>query len=332
MYGKNCVMNDQPDPMTTTEASDQLVRDSRPLVSVVMTTYNHQPYLAEAIEGVAAQEVDFPIELLIGEDCSTDGTRQVALDYQKKYADRIRVILHESNVGGIENDRRLMSKSRGRYVAFCEGDDYWTDSKKLASQVEILERFRDVNLCYHSAVRKTVSGETLRIMGKLLDGDGLVPAEEFFARHTKCPTASAVIRREAVSIPCFFYDTAPVGDYFRDCLFSMGAGAYYIDRPMSVYRVGVPGSWSVRNANLASDPPHMEAYVAAWDASLSALDDHTEHHYRSAIEERRQQIFFRALIGFIKFGHYGDAARMLGRFSPNAVVRSRAHYVFSRLR
>jgi glycosyltransferase involved in cell wall biosynthesis len=118
-----------------TEVADpvRLVRD--PLVSVVMITYNHEPYIAQAIEGVLSQETDFPIELIIGEDCSTDRTRQIVLEYQQRYPEIIRVLLSGKNVGMHENGRRTMLAARGKYTAFCEGDDWWHRRDKLKLQI-----------------------------------------------------------------------------------------------------------------------------------------------------------------------------------------------------
>ncbi len=111
-----------------------------PLVSVKMITYNHAPYIAQAIEGVINQRVNFPIELVIGEDCSTDGTREIVFEYQKKYPDIIRVITSEENVGMKKNGYRTTKACHGKYLAFCEGDDYWHNEKKLELQVIFLEK------------------------------------------------------------------------------------------------------------------------------------------------------------------------------------------------
>ena len=106
------------------EISDPAVMNKLPLVSVHMITFNHEPYIARAIEGVLMQETDFPIELVIGEDCSTDGTREIVLEYQKKHPETIRVITSARNVGPNVNELRTDKACRGRYVAYCEGDDY----------------------------------------------------------------------------------------------------------------------------------------------------------------------------------------------------------------
>jgi glycosyltransferase involved in cell wall biosynthesis len=118
------------------EWSDSLRLVKDPLVSVVMTAYNHERYLTEAIEGVVRQETSFPIELLIGEDCSTDGTRNIALSYQKRFPEIIRVIASEHNVGAHANLARLLAASRGRYIAFCDGDDFWHRTGKLQRQID----------------------------------------------------------------------------------------------------------------------------------------------------------------------------------------------------
>lgn len=110
-----------------------------PLVSVHMITYNHAPYIAQAIEGVLMQDTDFPFELVIGEDCSTDGTRDIIAKYRDKYPEVIRVITSGVNVGAAENNSRTLKACRGKYIAYCEGDDFWHRIDKLQLQVEYLE-------------------------------------------------------------------------------------------------------------------------------------------------------------------------------------------------
>ena len=131
-------MSDAP-PVAALETSDPAQLVAAPLVSVIMTTYNHSAYLAEAIEGVLAQQAPFAFELLVGEDCSTDDTRAIALAYQERHPSRVRVITSAGNVGTHANIRRLFALARGRFVAFCEGDDYWCAADKLARQVELLQ-------------------------------------------------------------------------------------------------------------------------------------------------------------------------------------------------
>jgi len=117
-----------------------------PVVSVKMITYNHAPYIAQAIEGVLQQKTDFPFELLIGEDCSTDGTRDIVFEYQKQNPSIIRVITSDKNLGSRKNNLRTAKACRGKYIAYCEGDDYWQYPYKIQKQVEYMESHPECGL------------------------------------------------------------------------------------------------------------------------------------------------------------------------------------------
>ena len=133
------------------EISDPAVLSKNPIVSVKMITYNHEAYIAQAIEGVLMQETNFPIELIIGEDCSTDRTRGIVLDYQKKYPSVIRVIAWDKNVGMHANGQRTSGACRGKYIAICEGDDYWINPYKLQKQVDFLDGNQDYSFVFTPA-------------------------------------------------------------------------------------------------------------------------------------------------------------------------------------
>lgn len=133
---------------TTTEVSDWSRLPPEPMVSVYMLTYRHEKYIAQAIEGVVNQRCCFPFELIIGEDCSPDRTREIALDYQRRIPDRIRVLISPSNVGSHANMERSIAAARGRYIAICEGDDYWQNSEKLQLQVDAMLANPAVTLCH----------------------------------------------------------------------------------------------------------------------------------------------------------------------------------------
>lgn len=133
---------------------------TRPLVSVKMITYNHEPFIAQAIEGVLQQNTNFPFELVIGEDCSTDGTRQIVHEYQKKHPGIIRVITSDKNVGMKKNGLRTLKACQGKYIAFCEGDDYWHSPEKMQKQADYLEQhpecgmvFSDCNVCFNRSTK-----------------------------------------------------------------------------------------------------------------------------------------------------------------------------------
>ncbi len=119
-----------------------------PVVSVTMVTYNHEPYIAQAIEGVLQQKTNFPYELVVGEDCSTDDTRKIVLEYQKKHPNIIRVITSDHNVGASKNNCRIQKACRGKYIAYCDGDDYWHHPRKLQRQADYMESHPECGLVY----------------------------------------------------------------------------------------------------------------------------------------------------------------------------------------
>ncbi len=141
----------------------------KPLVSVNMITYNHAPYIAQAIEGVLQQKTNFAFELVIGEDCSTDRTREVVFEYQKKYPDIIRVITSEQNVGARKNSYRTEKACRGKYIAFCDGDDYWHNPYKMQKQVDYLESHPECVMVHSdSDYYYTASGKRIKSRNKYL--------------------------------------------------------------------------------------------------------------------------------------------------------------------
>jgi glycosyltransferase involved in cell wall biosynthesis len=128
------------------EISDLSQIPSAPLVSVIVITYNHEAYIEQAIEGILAQQCDFPIELIIGEDKSQDRTLEICRDYQKRIPHLIRIVTWHENVGPNANYLRCWGRARGKYVAICEGDDYWIDPDKLTKQVAFMEASPDTML------------------------------------------------------------------------------------------------------------------------------------------------------------------------------------------
>jgi len=129
------------------ETSDAEKLCKAPLVSVRILTYNHERWIAQAIESVLMQKCDFEFEIVIGEDCSEDRTRDICLDYQKKFPHLIRVLHSEANVGIERNSLRSNVRLRGEFVCPFEGDDYWLDERKLQKQVDLMRKHADATLC-----------------------------------------------------------------------------------------------------------------------------------------------------------------------------------------
>lgn len=127
---------------------------SIPVVSIICITYNHEKYIFEAIDSFLMQETDFPFEVIIGEDCSTDRTPDIILEYAQKYPNIIKAIIRDKNIGANPNFFECVEKSSGEYIAICEGDDYWINNKKLQQQYILLNKFPDIDLCFHTVFYK----------------------------------------------------------------------------------------------------------------------------------------------------------------------------------
>lgn len=215
------------------------------LVSINCITYNHEKYIAEAIEGFLMQKTDFDFEILIGEDCSTDKTRKIVQEYVKKYPDKIKLVCSESNVGFKENAKRLHENSRGKYIAICEGDDYWTKPYKLQKQIDYLEKNPDCTLCFHASDIVRARDRSVVTILRPYKNNTVCSAEDIIKGGGGfCPTQSIIYRKSCFDRPPEFYYNSPMGDYPMQMIVASQGYAYYIDEVMAAYRKGTNGSWS----------------------------------------------------------------------------------------
>lgn len=146
--------------MQTTN-NDKKVNNQEIMASVIMLTYNHEDYIAQALDSILMQETDFAYEILVGDDSSTDRTLDIVEEYRKRNPGVIRVVRHERNVGASRNAYDTMKASKGKYLASCEGDDYWTDVRKLQIQVDFLEAHKEFIACTHPVIFVDKNGEEL---------------------------------------------------------------------------------------------------------------------------------------------------------------------------
>jgi glycosyltransferase involved in cell wall biosynthesis len=237
-----------PEGIPCIEISDKCSLPENPLVSVHMITYNHEPYIAEAIEGVLLQKTSFPIELVIGEDCSTDRTRDIVMHYQKKFPGLIRVITSERNVGATKNSLRTERACRGKYIAYCEGDDYWHHPRKLQKEVDYLEAHPHIVLV-HSDVDavKVETGDLISRLNRYEGIDNTTRRKDLFLSVLEhqyvIRTATVCLRRDVLE-KCTMSD--PV--VFQSNRFLMGdtpcwlelsriGDFHYINESLATYRI-----------------------------------------------------------------------------------------------
>ncbi|MDH3442419.1 MAG: glycosyltransferase [Deltaproteobacteria bacterium] len=221
--------------------SNQLCAE--PLVSVCLITYNHREFFRQAIDSVLMQRTEFSFEIIIGDDGSIDGTTDTVLDYHRRFPEKIRVLLAKENLGkqtgnGRLNGIRTLRACRGKYIAFLEGDDYWTDSKKLQKQVEFLESNPDYAGAFHDTSILDADGAAgnprswWQDFGARLD----VTLEDTISRITPFHTSSFVFRRENLSeLPTAILQCES-GDLVAFILSAARGPLRRIPAPMSTYR------------------------------------------------------------------------------------------------
>lgn len=223
------------------------------LVSVLCTAYNHEEYIRSALEGFVNQKTDFGYEVLINDDASTDKTAEIIREYEEKYPDIIRPIYQQENQFskgiGYLYENLFFPQARGKYLAFCEGDDYWTDDTKLQQQADFMEAHPDYSACVHNTLLHYCDGS-------LPDQPLIPPAQDRdlgFEQLIHGPvasyhTSSLFARKDIITQrPDYYYVATSYGfaDYAWCLLLGMEGKIHFIDKLMSVYRIcSNPASWS----------------------------------------------------------------------------------------
>ena len=213
-----------------------------PMVSVQVSTYQHADFIRDCLDGILMQETDFPVEILIGEDESSDGTREICKEYADRHPDTIRLFLHrrENNIHihGRPTPRFQSTytrfKCRGKYIALCEGDDYWTDPLKLQKQVSLLESYPNLAGSFHKTIdmehatgqiKKTFADKTPEI----------VTAENTITTSSPFHTSSFLCRRECSDVPEWATDFIS-GDLILFATVARHGPLAKVDEVMSVRR------------------------------------------------------------------------------------------------
>lgn len=252
------------------------------LVSINCITYNHAKYIRKTIEGFLIQKTSFKYEILIGEDCSTDETRGIIEEYVERFPETIFLITSDHNVGARKNLRRLHEASKGKYIAICEGDDYWVDPGKLQKQIDFMEQNPECSLCFHSAkiVNETgeLTGNCVRPNNKnheygvkdIVEGGG-----QFF------PTASMVYPKIHMNNPPQWYLTASVGDFPLALILGAKGSVCYIDSAMSHYRVNSVSSWT---KSTLTSMDKVQKTISALNGTLEILDNFNNYTNDKYIE------------------------------------------------
>ena len=255
-----------------------------PLVSVRCTTFNHEKYIRQALDSFLMQQTDFPFEIVVHDDASTDGTQEILKEYAQKNPEKIRLILQTENQysQGRGPSGFLHPQLRGRYVAFCEGDDYWTDPEKLQLQVDYLESHPECSLCAHQAIRVNEAGDYVRpYCDDPNQEDYDMDFEAVLHNLSRFPTASMLFRTAFFREKKDSLDRFWNFDYLNKLLLAGSGRVRVLARPMAAYRMASQGSWTER---MQKDNRKYIQHLQNAARTYEAVNEYFEGRYQDLME------------------------------------------------
>jgi len=265
---------------------------NKPKVSVCMIVYNHEDFIEEAINGVLSQKTNFDVEFVISNDASTDNSDKVILDLiQDTRGIKINYFNHIKNKGMMENFIFSLEKCQGKYIALCEGDDYWTDPLKLQKQVDFLEGNPDYGICFHNvaifdqANQKIIEDNITREVKETTDINEL-------AKGNFIHTPSVMLRNDFV-IPDWFKDS-PIGDWTLYMLAIKSRKIKKLDEIMVVYRMHDTSVWSRLSQKVRNDKTRISVRLIADNLELPEKALKTINS-RLKVKKKKKSLFQKVL-------------------------------------
>jgi len=280
----------------------------QPVVSVLCNTFNHEAYIEDAIRGFLIQRTQFPFEIIIHDDASTDNNIKIIKEYAEQYPKIIKLVSQDVNQysQGKKPTALSFQYARGKYIALCEGDDFWVNPEKLQFQCDLLDSKGGVDGCAHAAFAMNANGEVKLI--NYYDASVLACNEVCKTGGGVVPTASLFLRRIVVERFCQLFEDAPLGDYFIQALAAESEGLAYEPKAASVYRLGT-GS-SVSNAEKRKAPDQMERFAFNFSRCLDRLDLEFRGEHRESIMYFKASMYKEAAIRALV---YGKDEKLFGR-------------------
>jgi len=273
--------------------------DRRVKVSVLVMTYNHRSYIKHALDSALEQQTDFDYEIVISEDCSTDGTRELVIDYQRRYPQTIRLLLSEENIRSNAIVVRGINAARGEYIALLDGDDYWTSPHKLQKQADFLDRHPACAICFHNArtVKEEGNGQPWNWTPA---GHPEISTLEDIWMGNFIATCSTMFRSGLIEpIPAWYDQMFPITDWPLHILNAEHGSIGYIDEVMGVYRQHLGGYYSPLNE------AQKQAKTLAFYREMNA---HLSYKYDTIIHTAISKYFYDWARVYIKRGNF-DRAR-----------------------
>jgi glycosyltransferase involved in cell wall biosynthesis len=255
-------------------------------LSVVVVCYNHERYLVKAMESIFLQKIDYEYEIIIADDYSTDGTKDIIKNYKKNYQDKITVLDNQENIGITKNFQKAFKACNGEYIAILEGDDYWTSPNKIAKQIKLLDEHREYSFCYHRFIGH--NEETGHFFASRDIGDNrLITTLDLIYDNFIGNFSTCMYRKNIIDLLPESLFEMKVYDWMLNIVVSQYGVIGYLNELMSIYRQHDKGEWSskspqeknnmladcIKQYNAFLDYKYNEAflYVAAKYAKKSSL-------------------------------------------------------------
>lgn len=271
--------------------------NSKPLVSIRCLVYNHEPYLRQCLDGFVMQQTDFAFEAIVHDDASTDNSAAIIREYAEKYPDIIKPIYETENQYSKKDGSlsRIMNEAvhpAAKYIAFCEGDDYWINPKKLQNQVGFLEQHSDYSMCWTDAFVET--GGVLTAYNRYSESCQSPLEDIIIGGGDFVPTCSIVMRKALFFAMPQKAKNYYVGDYPIQMWCGYMGNVAYIREQTCVYRFLAPGSWTSRHTKETK-----EQILQHFRNEKTLLDGYNElfdFKYNDAFEKRAAYILYYLLI------------------------------------
>lgn len=299
----------------------------RPVASVLCNTYNQEKYIEDAIRGFLLQKTDFPFEVIVHDDASIDKNPTIIQEYARKYPSIIKPVFQKENQysKGIKPTLLSFSYAKGKYIALCEGDDFWIWDKKLQRQVECAKS-SGCQIVFSSAVllrNEKINGFTARHKSI----SGIIPHKKVvFGGGSYCPTASLLIDRivlDELKNEDWFIN-APIGDLYIQAFASISKGAYFLNKNTCVYRQRANGSWSVQKRGKDKEIFDLERNIQ----SIKGLSKYFINSREYLESQMISQAYYYTALQLLKSKNYDEYRYFMRMAKKNIRHESKGFKVF----
>ena len=261
----------------------------KPLVSIFMMTFNHEKYIEQALDSILMQKVDFIYKIVLGEDCSTDNTRDIVVKYAKNYPDRFQLLLHNTNIGAVNNQIEVLNNCNGKYIAMLEGDDYWTDPYKLQKQVDFLENNPEYSMCVHNAIVSFEEDESRNYFFNTANQKTIITTEDLIEKWSFATASMLFLTSLQPNVPGDISSRIYNGDLFLSLMVSLHGPIKYMPDMMSVYR---RSTCATKNKSFRKPGKDYNRHyiIDKRIELLNIFDNLTKGNYTNQIEDRIEEL------------------------------------------